>query len=178
MNLRTLLSNLLFLIGFAAFMFMGFLLVQRLEPQSLAFASAPASEKNITHVPSSLYIPLLAKTLRVYPSSIKNGEWETTDKGVSYLTTSGIPGRNGNAVFYGHNFPALLGDLGNLQVGSVIILQNVDGTSFKYTVIEKKIVKPSDTGILASTPDSRITVYTCTGFLDSERLVVVASLDK
>src|SRR5690348_16828261 len=121
MNLRTILSDLLFLIGFAAFMFTGFLLVQRFEPQNLAFASAPpATGKDITNVPTSLYFPLLAKTLRVYPSRVISGKWETTDKGVSYLTTSGIPGRNGNAVFYGHNFPSLLGDLGDLQVGSVV----------------------------------------------------------
>lgn len=123
-----------------------------------------------------MYIPILSKTLPVYKSTIKNNIWETTDKGVSYLTSSGIPGERGNAVFYGHNLPYLLGDLDSVTIGSYIFFDLGDLRSVRYQVVEKKVVKPSDTSILAPTKDSILTLYTCTGFLDSERLVVIAKL--
>lgn len=41
--------------------------------------------------------------LPIVPAQIAGGKWEITKNGVSYLTTSPLPGSEGNSVLYGHN---------------------------------------------------------------------------
>ena len=45
---------------------------------------------------------------------------------------------------------------------------------FNYTVSEIKEVIPSQIEVIAPTPDETLTLYTCSGFGDSMRLIVIA----
>jgi sortase (surface protein transpeptidase) len=49
-----------------------------------------------------------------------------------------------------------------------------DGVKKEFKVEYTATVDPSQTYIIDNTKDTRITLYTCTGFLDSKRFVVVA----
>lgn len=173
-------ANLLFIIGFVSFMFGSFLLYQRYNPQNLSFNISPvqAVENNETLEvkPIGIKINSLNLSLPVIPSEIKNNEWEATTKGVSYLTSSVTPGETGNSILYGHNWASLLGNLRKVKPGEKIAIIYSDG-SVKEFLIEYAIeVKPDNGDILQNSSDSRITLYTCSGFLDSKRLVVVAKL--
>lgn len=126
--------------------------------------------------PYKLYIPKLHKILFISDGVIVNGRWMISDSGVSYLTTSMMPGKIGNAVLYGHNLDNLLGKLPSLVEGDLVYVVMDNGTFYKYQVFDRKQVKANQVEILKNSNDSRITIYTCSGFLDSARFVVVGRL--
>ncbi len=132
--------------------------------------SLPASKAE----PLLLEIPELKIKLPIVPAKINDGKWETTSEGVSYLATSPIPGETGNSILYGHNWEKLLGRLIDIKPNAKIIITYTDGTTTTFIVEYTGTVKPDQIGILNQTTDKRITVYTCTGFLDSMRFIVVA----
>ena len=159
------------------FVVAGYLVWQRyFNPFPLDFSSAPPpTVSKITFLPTRIQIPDLQIDLPVIPAQIVNGHWQTTSSGVSYLTTSARPGQPGNSIFYGHNWPRLLGGLKKIKPGSVIIINtSADHFPVLFRVIDVKTVSPTDVSILASTTRSQLTLYTCTGFSDSLRLVVIA----
>ena len=128
-------------------------------------------------LPTRLVIPTLALDLPVVPAEVKNGVWPTTRTGVSYLRSSPLPGDVGNTVIYGHNWASLLGNLKKVKPGEQLVVYR-GAVSYTYTIRFVGIVNPSDTYITESTPDQRLTLYTCIGFLDRQRLVVTATLDQ
>lgn len=168
--------------GLLCLILLSVLLYQRYHPNPLAFAKPLSntlvlSESTTEHgLPVRLQIPNVAIDLAVFPSEIQGTTWETTPKGVSYLMTSPRPGGKGNAIFYGHNWPSLLGHLSKVDVGDSINVFFKDGSASHYTVEFITIVRPEQTKILDNSADSRLTIYTCTGFLDQKRFVVTALL--
>ncbi|MDP3941877.1 MAG: sortase [bacterium] len=177
--MKTFLSRLFLFVGLLCIVFLVILLYQRYRPNPLAFAKTSGTmvlaESTAAHgLPVRLKIPNVAIDLSVYPATVHNTTWETTDKGVSYLESSALPGSTGNAIFYGHNWPNLLGPLKNTNVGDTIKVSFADGSVVAYTVEFITIVKPEQTKILDNSEDSRLTIYTCTGFLDQKRFVVTA----
>jgi len=167
-------------LGISLILFGSFLVFQRNNPNRVAFAksdiSLATSVENKTFLPKHIHIPSINIDLPIYISEIKNNEWEVTDKGVSYLKTSVIPGEIGNSILYGHNWSNLLGNLTKIKTGEVIEITFEDNTKKEFIVNLIQEVKPDDVSILNSTNDKRITIYTCTGFLDTKRFVVVAIL--
>ena len=126
--------------------------------------------------PVKIYIPKMGRTLDVSDGYIENGRWKVAISGVSYLTSSGQVGMVGNAVIYGHNTQSILGGLWRVQNGDSIEVTAGDGKVYKYEIFERKEVKPNQVEILTQTDDARLTIYTCSGFLDSARFVVVGKL--
>jgi len=127
--------------------------------------------------PTKLYIPKLSKTLDISAGKIIDGRWEISPEGVSFLVTSAIPGTLGNSVIYGHNRLNILGDLNQLSKGDVIFVVLDSGNFAKFRVFETKKILPTEIGILNQSSDSRLTIYTCSGFLDQARFVVLAKLE-
>lgn len=141
------------------------------KPQPAAAATESQSAK-----PAKLYIPKLSRLLTVSDGYIQDNRWTISETGVSYLTTSALPGSNGNSVIYGHNLDYILGPLPKVQAGDKIYVVLTDGNIASYQVSETRVVDPTQVEILdQSTSDSRLTLYTCTGFLDTARFVVVAT---
>jgi len=173
------LSFLFFILGFLFLSLFGLLLLQRNNPNRLSFdysttVLAPVTTNNL---PMALSIPSLNQTLAVFPARVEGSVWETTKQGVSYLSSSPIPGTTGNSVIYGHNWSSILGNLSKVRIGDTIGIIFQDGTEKKFNVQFISIVTPDQTKVLAPSDDTRLTLYTCTGFLDSKRLVVTALLD-
>jgi len=132
------------------------------------------SENNVS--PVKIYIPKLSKTLNVSAGFVTDNRWTVSNSGVSHLTSSVVPGSRGNAVLYGHNRDELLGSLWKVQNGDLVYVILSDGSITKYEIFERREVKPNQVEILDDVGDSRLTVYTCSGFLDSARYVVVGQL--
>ena len=124
--------------------------------------------------PAKIFIPRLEKTLEVSDGFIKDNRWTISKTGVSYLTTSGKLGEAGNVVLYGHNTQDVLGGLWKVQAGDIVEVTDSEGNVHKFEIFERKEVKPNTVEILESTEDSRLTIYTCSGFLDTARFVVIA----
>lgn len=126
--------------------------------------------------PVQILIPKVKINLPVFSGRAEGEDWEISETGASYLLGSGIPGQKGNVVVFGHNKNSLLGPARWLGKGDEIKLINQKNEEFIYRVIEKKTVSSKQVDILAPSEDARLTLYTCSGFLDKERLVLVAEL--
>lgn len=124
--------------------------------------------------PKTLVIPDISVDLDVETSQAKGNVWQISETGVSYLASSATLEQTGNTVIYGHNKKNLLGKLPQLKKGAPIYLTDDSGKTYKFVVSEILTVKPEDVWILTETSEKILTLYTCTGFLDSKRLVIRA----
>lgn len=174
------LSRLLFAIATFCFSLSIFFIWQRTTPQRLAFSEVTATTEaqRTTDLPMALEIDSRNIDVPIYPARVTAKEWETTAAGVSYLVSSPLPGNRGNSIIYGHNWRSILGNLKDITKDDKIIVTFRSGINKKFTVAYTITVTPDQTHVLDQTDDNRITLYTCTGFLDRQRLVVVALLDK
>ncbi|MEK7497462.1 MAG: sortase [Patescibacteria group bacterium] len=112
--------------------------------------------------------------LPISESRIVNRIWEISKNGASHLNTSASPGEEGNIVIYGHNRKVVFGSLPYARVGTKIKLTTEDGKVHDYEVIKKDTVKPNNLMYVLPASEEILTIYTCTGFLDSMRAVLVA----
>lgn len=124
--------------------------------------------------PTIIKLPKLGLELPISPAKITNGKWDDPKHSVAFWQDSVLPGEAGNSVFYGHNWPNIFGRLKNSKIGDEIEIGFGDGTTKNFVVENTYIVTADQTHILNQTEDSRLTIYTCTGFLDSKRFVVIA----
>lgn len=175
--MKSRLANLLTTFGLICLVLAAFLCWRRTTPRRLSFnlKTSPPTEKNISPLePKTLIIKDLGIKLPISPSQVKKGKWEASTKGVSYLSTSPIPGEVGNSILYGHDWPNLLGNLVKIKPGQEVEILFNDGSTEKFTVKITQTVTPEQTNILAPSNDQRITLYTCIGFLDRKRFAVTA----
>ncbi|OGD92981.1 hypothetical protein A2697_00530 [Candidatus Curtissbacteria bacterium RIFCSPHIGHO2_01_FULL_41_44] len=80
----------------------------------------------------------------------------------------------GNSVIYAHNWDGLFGRLQKVKIGDNIAVHLANGKKVNYQISQIHTVPAETVNILKATPDSRLTLFTCTGFFDKDRLVVVA----
>lgn len=173
-----LISKILITIGLLFIGIGSFLLWERNNPTRLSFETYKSTNYiNSNIIPVRIKIKSIGVNLPIVPATIDNNEWKTSKHAVSYLSNSPIPGKKGNSVLYGHNWNTLLGNLNKLKPGEQIEIEYSNGTSVIFSVNTMGVVTPDQTHVLSPSNDVRITLYTCTGFLDSKRLVVTALLE-
>lgn len=124
--------------------------------------------------PVKLFIPSISKKLDISEGEVVNNRWTISQTGVSFLTDSALPGTTGNSVIYGHNRNNILGRLPYINNGDKIYVLLNNGEFVKYEVLEEKEISPYQVEILSPTSDSRLTIFTCSGFLDQARFVAIA----
>ncbi len=163
-------------VGIGLLLATAYLMWLRYNPQRLAFkkVAAPVTQSHDDNPPEYLEIPSLHISLPIYSAAIHNNVWETTTEGISYWSQSPVPGQKGNSILYGHNWTSLLGNLIYSKPGQKIIIEYRDRTKKTFIIDKTAVVPPSQIHILDPSSDARITIYTCTGFLDSKRFVAVA----
>lgn len=173
----------LIIAGCICLVFSGYLFKERYNPVRLTIATynidKALEQKSddavvIKKTPATIEINSINVKLPLIPAKIRENGWETTSQGVSYLTSSPTPGNTGNSILYGHNWPSLLGRLPKIVPTDIIKVHYTDGTYNEFVVEKTAVVAPDQIGILDPTTDKRLTIYTCTGFLDSHRFVAVA----
>lgn len=175
-----LLAKFLIIFGLGCYIFGAFLIWERNNPNRLAFKSYSGNYKSVrvSNPPTRIIIKDLGIDLPIYPAKMINNEWQTTTQGASYIISSPIPGDTGNSIIYGHDWASLFGPLLNARRGGKVEIEFADKTR-KIFVIENTLVVPgNELDILAPTKDRRITLYTCTGFWDSQRMVAIATLEQ
>jgi LPXTG-site transpeptidase (sortase) family protein len=174
-----LLSTILLILGLLLTSFGGYQLYLRENPTKLSFDeykyTATVNEEN-KQMPARITISALDIDAPVIPAKMQGDTWPVVDNGVSYLANSPLPGAQGNSVMYAHNWKNLFGNLVNAKTGEEVVMTNADGSKKTFVITGTSIVSPNESSILAPSKDKRITLYTCTGFLDSQRFVAVATL--
>ncbi len=176
---RRLFSFSFFILGFIFLFLFSYSIFQRVNPWGLekgfeSYAVSRSAEASL--VPQRLLINSIGADLPVVPAKVQNNTFETTNNGISYLSTSAVPGQRGNTIFYGHNWNNVLGNLKKIKIGDSIKIYTSPTQFSEYTVEYTAQVTPDQVHILNQTEDSRITIYTCSGFLDTKRFVAVGTL--
>jgi len=169
--MKRMVGALYLLISCSLLLYGGFLVHERTTPIPEAYANLASSDQLF-----SLSIPSLNIDLPVYTATISATTWQTTKRGISYLSTSPLPGEYGNSVMYGHNWPNLLGNLHKVKPGDAIFVTRAH-VSKRFIVRYISVVTPNESSVYAPSNDTRLTLYTCTGFLDKDRLVLTAFPD-
>ncbi|HVX93213.1 MAG TPA: sortase [Candidatus Dojkabacteria bacterium] len=135
---------------------------------------------NMEEQNTQLYIPSVNINGKVVDDETSHG----MDKGFWHFPLSSEPGLKGNTVIIAHRFLYLpprtdtFFNLDKIKVGDKVIINQKGGT-YRYTVVETKVVEKNDRSILLNTNDYRLTLVTCTPlWTANQRQVIVAKLDK
>lgn len=131
-------------------------------------------------VPSEIYVSGIefkdsSQKLEVKKGTFQFNSWKIDENYPVYLDLSGVPGQPGNIVIYGHNKKEVFGNLHKLKKDEQIILYSSTGDRYVYKIDSIKQVFPNQVEVLQQGKDQRITLFTCTGILDSMRLVVTGN---
>lgn len=129
--------------------------------------------KEPSQLPDRVVVPALNIDLSIIEAKVVNGYWELSETTASHGVGSANPGEKGNIVIFAHAREGLFLPLRNIKVGNTIYILTKDRW-YKYSVSETKEVAPNEIQVIAPTPDETLTLYTCSGFLDSKRLIVTA----
>ena len=135
-------------------------------------AQAPKIETTSSY-PAHIFIKWRVD-IDIEPAVYDNGNWTISPDQASYLLSSARVGESGNIVIYGHNKRSILGNIRVLKGGEIITLTTREGKQYDYQVTQVKEVDPSDTALIQPTSEEVLTIYTCSGLLDSQRFVVRA----
>jgi sortase A len=141
----------------------------------LSFSSAPpAAITHTTDLPVEIIIPSLNIDLPIEPGTITKGIWQISSDSATFLLSSALPGTKGNTVIYGHNLKRIFGKLPYIDFGQKITIKTQDGNMYQYKVTDKFLVNPDRVDLVSPTNFEELTIYTCTGFMDSKREVIKA----
>lgn len=110
----------------------------------------------------------------IVEETVVDGVLQVSPDKANHLLASAFPGENGNDIIYGHNLNTIFGYLVDARVGDPVAVITSDGVLHRYKISQIHIVDPSQTTLLAPTTSEVLTLYTCTGLLDSLRLVARA----
>ena len=111
--------------------------------------------------------------LPVREAKIINGYWEVFPDSAAFGLGSAYPEENGNQVIFAHARKDLFEPLKDIKPGAKIIVMTNEKW-FAYTVDEIKEVTPNQTEVIAASDEAKLTLYTCSGYADSKRLIVTA----
>lgn len=124
--------------------------------------------------PTHINIPRLRVDLDIRESSIINGVWQISQDTASHLDSSSGLGGGGNIVVYGHNKTSIFGPIRWLSKGDILELTGEDSKTYTFAVEYTVEVDPDNLEYILAKDSEVLTLYTCTGFLDSKRFVAVA----
>jgi len=138
-----------------------------------SFLATPSGQTVVKAAPDRIVIPSLNIDIPVKTAQIINGYWQVFSDSAGFGLGSAYPGEMGNTVIFAHARKNLFAPLKDITTGAQVTVY-IKNQLFLYTVSEIKEVLPSQTDTLAPTSDSTLTLYTCSGFRDSKRLIVTA----
>lgn len=148
---------------------------------STTFANEPVSVQGFvnddslqsTSGPKRIVIPALGIDIKVEKAPIINGYWQVYDDKAGWGEGSGFPGQSGNQVIFAHAREGLFLPLQSIKVGEIIYVLT-DLNWYSYEVYERKEVSPNQTEVIEPTEDEILTLYTCSGYKDTKRLIAKA----
>ena len=142
----------------------------------IRIAEGLLSDKPATQPPTRIIIPRLVIDIPVRESRVVGGYWEVSETTASHGIGSGNPGEIGNMVIFAHARAGLFLPLRDIREDDSIYVMTNDRW-YRYRVSETKTVSPDQVEVIRPTSEATLTLFTCSGFLDTKRLVVVAKPD-
>ncbi len=141
------------------------------EPVNVTgFSSSNYEEEN---KPVRVVVPDLSIDLPVEEAKIIGGYWEVFESKAGWGEGSGIPGNPGNQVIFAHARKGLFQPLEKVKNGTKVYVFTNENW-YSYVVVDISEVYPSQKEVIEPTEDEMLTLYTCSGYQDTKRLVVTA----
>jgi LPXTG-site transpeptidase (sortase) family protein len=128
-----------------------------------------------THpIPNHIIISKVNIDLPIEETTINHGVWQIADNGASHLTISANPGEKGPIILYGHNTTERFGPIRWLSIDDQIRITTTDKKIHTYKIIKKLTVSPDKLDVFTKNSGETLIIYTCDGFADLQRFVVLA----
>ena len=124
-------------------------------------------------LPQRIVIPSVSIDVSVREARVVNGKWEIFEDAASFGIGSAMPGEIGNSVIFAHARVGYFLPLKEIEKDSLVYVLSKNEW-YSYRVDEIKDVFPNDISVIGPTEDETLTLYTCSGFADTKRLIVVA----
>lgn len=165
-----------------------------IQANTLNTQNIPALNIEVAPSDNRLIIPRIDQNLpivRISSESLIRRDWNGLEKemqsalqsGVVHYPGTSIPGESGNMAITGHSsyfpwdpgrFKDVFALLHEVVIGDKIVMY-WEGKKYIYEITDIKVVLPSDISILKQTPESKLTLITCTPVgTNLKRLVVTA----
>ncbi len=128
-------------------------------------------KKETTQEPLRIVIPTLSIDLPVVEAKVVNGFWELSETSASHGIGSANPGELGNTVIFAHAREGLFLPLRSIKNNDNVYVLSKDHW-YRYRVVQTQLVDPDHIQVIAQTKDETLTLFACSGFLDSKRLIV------
>lgn len=125
--------------------------------------------------PIEIQIPGVRMDLSISETAISHNIWQIADAGASHLAVSSRPGEDGPIILYAHNTNDRFGPIRWLSQGQEIQLITEDSRVHTYKIIKTLQVDSDKTSIFFSDKGERLFLYTCDGFADLKRFIVIAT---
>jgi len=138
-----------------------------------ALLTAKTNKFQPKNPPIRIIIPDLNIDLSVKEAKVVKGYWEVFPDSAGFGSGSSYPDETGNQVIFAHARKDLFLPLKEAKLGQPVYVMTKDKW-YSYKIEEIKDVLPTQTEMIAPTEDAVLTLYTCTGFSDSKRLIVTA----
>ena len=109
---------------------------------------------------------------------VEGDSWEQLKLGVGHYLNGVDPGQRGNMVLSAHNdiYGETFRHLDDLELGDEVIVYAGD-QPYRYIIMAKQIVEPTEVSVLASTTKPVTTLISCYPYMvDTHRIVVIAEL--
>ncbi len=132
----------------------------QMESPATAVETASASSSSSSTLAVRLVIPRLGIDAPIVEPSARNEKafQEALENGIAHFPGTALPGRNGNAYFFGHSsdylwspgaYKNVFAKLMSARVGDEIEVTDASGTPYLYRVTGMKIVSPKDLSVLS-----------------------------
>ncbi len=144
-----------------------------IQPQAATPAAVAVASAELSGFPIRIIMPSLELSVPLFAVPYTDERWTIPTGGAAVLTTPEAVGARGQ-VIYGHNWKSILGDLVRTKVGDVIAVEFANGQRRLYTATIVTTTDANDRAALAQGSENGLVLYSCTGWLDSKRVVVVA----
>ena len=171
--LKKLKPSLLISLGLTLF-FLGASRYYKLRTLSFAWAPDQVQINQGGELPIQITIPSIKVDLPIDVGSIVNGVWQVSSSHATFLGSSARPKTAGNIVIYGHNKKAIFGNLQYLSIGQKVFVKTQSEKIYAYEVYRKEFVKPDRVDLVSPIGFEELTLYTCWGLFDSQRVVIKA----
>ncbi len=125
------------------------------------------------NIPIRVVIPRISINLAITPARVVDGAWEIPETTAAFGLGSAPPTVVGNTVIFAHARKELFGPLRSVKAGDDVYIFTSERW-FAYKVQEIKTVLPNQVEVLQATSERTLTLYTCSGFADTKRLIVTA----
>jgi LPXTG-site transpeptidase (sortase) family protein len=138
-----------------------------------ALLTAKTNKFQQKNPPVRIIIPDLNIDLPVKEAKVVKGYWEVFPDSAGFGIGSSYPDEVGNQVVFAHARKDLFLPLKSAKVSQLVYVMTKDKW-YSYKIETIKEVLPTQTEVIAPTKEITLTLYTCTGFSDNKRLIVIA----